>query len=93
MYLSRLKRYDEKLKCVVTLTKKLALKQAKQADREIASGNYRGPLHGIPWGVKDLFAMRGYQTTWGAKPYQNQVIDKERNSYRKIRGSWYCVGC
>ena len=84
MYLSRLKRYDKKLKCVVTLTEKLALKQAKQADREIASGNYRGPLHGIPWGVKDLFAMRGYQTTWGAKPYQNQVIDKNATVIERL---------
>lgn len=75
MYLDRLKRYDPKLKCVVTLTEELALKQAKRADDEIAAGNYRGPLHGIPWGAKDLLAVKGYKTTWGAMPYKDQVID------------------
>ncbi|NQV35567.1 MAG: amidase, partial [Phycisphaeraceae bacterium] len=74
MYLKRLKRYDPQLKCVVTLTEALALKQAKRADEEIAAGQYRGPLHGIPWGAKDLLAVKGYRTTWGAMPYKDQVL-------------------
>ena len=75
MYLNRLKRYDPMLHCVVTLTEELALKQARKADREIAAGNYRGLLHGIPYGVKDLLATRGIRTTWGAEPYRDQVFD------------------
>ncbi len=75
MYLRRLKRFDPVLHCVITLTEELALEQARRADEEIASGHYRGPLHGIPWGVKDLLAVRGYRTTWGAEPYQDQIID------------------
>jgi len=73
MYLARLKRYDPQLQCVISLTEDLALKQAKRADKEIAAGNYRGPLHGIPWGAKDLLAFPGYRTTWGATPYKNQT--------------------
>ncbi len=76
MYISRLKRYGPELKCVITLTEELALKQAGRADREIAEGNYRGVLHGIPYGVKDLFSVKGYKTTWGAMPYRDQVIDE-----------------
>jgi Asp-tRNA(Asn)/Glu-tRNA(Gln) amidotransferase A subunit family amidase len=75
MYLRRLKRYDPYLHCVVTLTEELALTQAKRADDEMAQGIYRGPLHGIPWGAKDLLATKGIPTTWGAKPYEDQVID------------------
>lgn len=75
LYLDRLQQYDPVLKCVVTLTEDLALKQAKRADREIAAGRYRGPLHGIPWGAKDLIAYPGYPTTWGAEPFRDQVID------------------
>ena len=75
LYLARLKRYDPILHCVVTLTEDLALKQARQADREIAAGNYRGLLHGIPYGAKDLLATRGIKTTWGAEPYRDQVFD------------------
>ncbi len=73
LYLDRLRRFDPLLKCVVTLLEDPALAQAAQADREIAAGNYRGPLHGIPWGAKDLLALPGYPTTWGAKPYENQM--------------------
>ncbi|MFI5127596.1 MAG: amidase family protein, partial [Candidatus Acidiferrales bacterium] len=65
MYLTRLKRYDSLLHFVITLTEDRALAQAKEADREIAAGKYRGPLHGIPWGAKDLLAVKGYPTTWG----------------------------
>ncbi len=75
MYLARLKRFGPKLRCVVTLTEDLALKQAAAADEEIKRGKYRGPLHGIPWGAKDLFATKGIRTTWGAEPFRDQVID------------------
>jgi len=77
LYLARLKRFDPLLKCVVTLTEETALKQAALADQEILSGHYRGPLHGIPWGAKDLIAYPGYPTTWGATPFKNRVIDQK----------------
>jgi Asp-tRNA(Asn)/Glu-tRNA(Gln) amidotransferase A subunit family amidase len=73
LYLDRLQRYDPILRCVVTFTADLALKQARRADREIARGEYRGWLHGIPYGAKDLLATRGIRTTWGAEPYRDQV--------------------
>jgi Asp-tRNA(Asn)/Glu-tRNA(Gln) amidotransferase A subunit family amidase len=73
MYLDRLKKYSPKLLCVITLTEELALEQAARADKEIAAGKYRGPLHGIPYGAKDLFNTKGIKTTWGAEPYQEQV--------------------
>ena len=75
--LARLRRLDETLKCVVTLTEERALRQADALDREIAEGRWRGPLHGIPYGAKDLFAVKGYPTTWGAKPYAAQTIDAD----------------
>ncbi len=74
--LERLKKYDPVLHCVVTLTEDLALEQAARADREIAAGRYRGPLHGVPWGAKDLLAVKGYKTTFGASPYKDQTIDR-----------------
>ena len=77
MYLARLKKYDPVLKAVITLTEDRALRQAKAADEEISRGKYRGPLHGIPWGAKDLLAVRGYKTTWGAGPYREQTIDAD----------------
>ncbi len=77
MYLARLKRYDPILHCVITYTEERALAQAAKADEEIAAGHSRGPLHGVPWGVKDLFAVKGYRTTWGAGPYRDQVIDED----------------
>lgn len=73
IYLERLQRFDPKLRCVITLTRDLALKQAKSADREIAARKYRGPLHGIPWGGKDLLDTAGIRTTYGAAPYRNRV--------------------
>jgi Asp-tRNA(Asn)/Glu-tRNA(Gln) amidotransferase A subunit family amidase len=85
MYLERLKKYGPKLNCVVTLTEDLALQQAAAADREIRAGHYRGPLHGIPWGAKDLFATKGIPTTWGAGPYQNQVIDYDATIVERLR--------
>ncbi len=77
VYLDRLKRFDPLLKCVITLTEDLAIKQAAKADAEIAAGLYRGPLHGIPWGAKDLIAYPGYPTTWGATPFKDRVIDEK----------------
>ena len=73
LYLDRLQRFDPKLRCVITLTSGVALSQARQADREIAAGQYRGPLHGIPWGAKDLLDTAGIPTTYGAEPYRNRV--------------------
>src|SRR5438309_4951011 len=72
--LQRLRQFDPVLRCVVTYTEELALKQAEQADHEIAAGRYRGPLHGIPWGAKDLISYPGYRTTWGAAPYRDQIL-------------------
>ena len=85
LYLSRLKYYDPKLHCVVSLTEDLALEQARRADQEIAAGNYRGPLHGVPWGAKDLLAVRGYPTTWGASPYRQRTIDNDAAVYERLR--------
>ncbi len=73
IYLKRLERFDPKLHCVITLTRDLALAQAKKADQEIAAGHYRGPLHGIPWGAKDLLDTAGIPTTYGAEPFRNRV--------------------
>src|SRR5205823_2209956 len=73
IYMQRIERFDPKLRCVITLTRDLALSQAKQADAEIAAGKYRGPLHGIPWGGKDLVDTAGIATTYGAEPYRNRV--------------------
>jgi Asp-tRNA(Asn)/Glu-tRNA(Gln) amidotransferase A subunit family amidase len=84
MYLARLKRYDPVLKAVITLTEDRARRQAKAADEEIARGHYRGPLHGIPWGAKDLLAVKGYKTTWGAGPYRDQVIDADATVVRRL---------
>ena len=87
MYLARLKRFGPKLNCVVTLTEELALAQATAADNEIKRGKYRGPLHGIPWGAKDLFATKGIRTTWGAEPYREQVIDYDAAVVEKLRAA------
>jgi Asp-tRNA(Asn)/Glu-tRNA(Gln) amidotransferase A subunit family amidase len=84
MYIARLKRFGPKLLCIVTLTEDLALKQAAAADAEIKRGKYRGPLHGIPWGAKDLFATKGIKTTWGAEPYRDQVIDYDSTVVERL---------
>jgi len=84
MYLARLKKYDPILKCVISLNEERALRQARAADTEIARGRYRGPLHGIPWGAKDLLAVRGYKTTWGAGPYKEQVIDADATVVQRL---------
>lgn len=75
LYIDRLKRYDPVLKCVVNLTEELALRQAAEADRELAAGTPRGPLHGVPWVAKDLISYPGYKTTWGAAPFRDQTLD------------------
>ena len=84
LYLDRLKAYGLALECVVTLTEELALAQAARADREIAAGRYRGPLHGIPWGAKDLLATKGIRTTWGAAPYKDRVLDEDATVVKKL---------
>src|SRR2546423_635659 len=85
MYLDRLKRYGDRLHCVVTLTEDLARAQAAAADKEIKAGKYRGPLHGIPFGVKDLFDTKGIKTTWGAKPYENRVAQVDATIVERLR--------
>ena len=85
MYLERLKKHGMRLNSVVTLTEELALAQAVQADKEIKSGKYRGPLHGIPWGAKDLFATKGIPTTFGAAPYKAQIIDYDATVVERLR--------
>ena len=87
MYIARIRRYDPVLKCVVTLMEDRAMAQARAADAEIARGKYRGPLHGIPWGAKDLLAVRGYKTTWGAGPFRNQVIDDDATVVERLDGA------
>ena len=84
MYLSRLKRLDPQLHCVITLTEDRARAQAKAADLEIARGKYRGPLHGLPWGAKDLLAVKGYPTTWGAGLYKDQTFDYDATVVRRL---------
>jgi Asp-tRNA(Asn)/Glu-tRNA(Gln) amidotransferase A subunit family amidase len=84
LYLRRLKKYDPVLHCVITLTEERAMAQARAADEEIARGKYRGPLHGIPWGAKDLLAVRGYRTTWGAGPYRDQLIDEDATVVQRL---------
>ena len=84
IYLRRLERFDPKLKCVITLTPELALKQAKAADAEIAAGKYRGALHGIPWGAKDLLDTAGIATTYGAEPFKNRKPDKDATVVRRL---------
>lgn len=84
LYLSRLKRYDPTLHCVVSLTEDLALRQAAKADAEIKAGRYRGLLHGIPWGAKDLLAVKGTRTTFGASPYKDQVLDVDATVFTRL---------
>ena len=87
MYLARLRRYDPVLQCVAAYTDELAIKQAQRADDEIARGLYRGPLHGIPWGAKDLLATRGYPTQWGAKPYEGQQLDVDATVVQRLEAA------
>lgn len=87
MYISRLKRLNEKLECVITFTDDLALEQAKKADKEIKEGNYKGILHGIPYGVKDLLSYPGYKTTWGATSYKDQKLDETATVIKKLEAA------
>lgn len=84
LYLDRLKKYGDTLQCVVAILEERAIAQARKADEEIAAGKYRGPLHGIPYGVKDLLAVKGTKTTWGAMPYKDQVIDETATVVEKL---------
>jgi Asp-tRNA(Asn)/Glu-tRNA(Gln) amidotransferase A subunit family amidase len=86
-YLERLKRYGPKLECVVTLTEDLALQQARRADAELKAGKYRGPLHGIPYGAKDLLAVKGIPTTWGTAPFTNQVFDYDATVIKRLEAA------
>ena len=87
LYLERLQRFNPKLRCVITLTRELALAQAKQADEEIAAGNYRGPLHGIPWGTKDLLDTAGIPTTYGAEPFRNRVPTEDAAVVKRLHNA------
>jgi Asp-tRNA(Asn)/Glu-tRNA(Gln) amidotransferase A subunit family amidase len=84
MYTERLKRYDPLLHFVITLTTSRAMAQAREADAEIARGHYRGPLHGLPWGAKDLLAVKGYPTTWGAGGFEHQMIDEDATVVKRL---------
>ena len=85
IYLERLQRFDPKLHCAITLTRELALAQAKQADAEIAAGKYRGALHGIPWGAKDLLDTAGIPTTYGAEPFRNRIPEEDATVVRRLQ--------
>ena len=87
IYLARLKRFDPNLRCVITLTDELALAQARKADQEIAAGKYRGPLHGIPWGAKDLLDTAGIATTYGAEPFRNRVPAADATVVKRLHGA------
>jgi Asp-tRNA(Asn)/Glu-tRNA(Gln) amidotransferase A subunit family amidase len=84
IYLDRIERFDPKLRCVITVTRDLALEQARRADSEIAAGKYRGPLHGIPWGTKDLLDTKGIRTTWGAEPFRDRVPKEDGAVVRRL---------
>lgn len=84
-FLERLKKWGDTLHCVITLTEDTALLQARKADEDLKKGIYRGPLQGIPYGLKDLYAVRGYKTTWGATPYKNQIIDEDAFVYTQLK--------
>lgn len=87
MYIKRLKEYGTQLECVITVTEELGIKQARKADEEIKNGRYLGPLHGIPYGAKDLLAVSGYKTTWGANTHKDQVINKTATVIKKLENS------
>ena len=86
-FIDRLKKWGDTIESVITLTEDLAMKEAKQADDELKKGIYRGPLHGIPYGLKDLFAVKQYKTTWGSTPYKDQVVDEDAFVYTKLKES------
>src|SRR6202012_2858017 len=92
MYLTRLKRYDPILHFAVTLTEERAMTQAREADREIAAGKYRGLLHGLPWGAKDLLAVKGYPTTWGAGGFEHQSLDDDATVVKRLDAAVAVLG-
>jgi Asp-tRNA(Asn)/Glu-tRNA(Gln) amidotransferase A subunit family amidase len=87
IYLRRIEQFDPKLRCVITLTRDLALAQARKADAEIAAGKYRGPLHGIPWGSKDLLDTAGIPTTYGAEPYRNRIPKEDASVVKRLHAA------
>lgn len=86
-FIDRIKKYGDTLACVISITEEIAMQQAQQADAEIAAGKYKGILHGIPYGLKDLFAVKGTKTTWGAAPYKNQIIEEDAVVYTKLKAA------
>lgn len=86
-FIERLKKWGDTLEAVITLTEELAMAQARAADEEIKSGKYRGPLHGIPYGLKDLFSVKGYKTTWGSVAYKDQIINEDAYVYSRLRNA------
>jgi len=86
-FIDRIKKYGDTLHCLISLTENIAMEEARQADAEIAQGKYRGPLHGIPYGLKDLFAVKGTKTTWGAAPYKDQDIEENAYVYTKLKAA------
>lgn len=86
-FIDRIKKFGDSLHCVISIPEEIAMEQAKQADAEIAKGKYRGLLHGIPYGLKDLFAVKGTKTTWGAAPYKDQVIDEDAFVYTQLKAA------
>jgi Asp-tRNA(Asn)/Glu-tRNA(Gln) amidotransferase A subunit family amidase len=93
MYLARLHKYNDKLNCVVTFLDETAHAQAKQADSEISAGRYKGPLHGIPWGAKDIIAVKGFKTTWGSNAYKDQMIDEDASVIEMLRDAGAVLLC
>ena len=87
MYLERLEKHHSQLECLISFTRELALEQAERADDEIRQGRYRGPLHGIPWGAKDLLAVQGYRTTWGAASHRDQVLEMDATVVQRLEES------
>jgi Asp-tRNA(Asn)/Glu-tRNA(Gln) amidotransferase A subunit family amidase len=93
LYIERIKRYSDTLQCVISVMEATALQRAAQADAEIAAGKYKGPLHGIPYGIKDLFSVDGTKTTWGAAPYKDQVIDGTATVVKKLNDAGGVLIC
>lgn len=93
LYISRIKKYSDTLQCVISILEERAMREAKQADDEIAKGKYRGPLHGIPYGVKDLLAVEGTKTTWGATPYKDQTIEATATVVKKLQDAGAVLIC
>ncbi|HEX8871962.1 MAG TPA: amidase, partial [Candidatus Acidoferrum sp.] len=87
IYLKRIERFDPKLRCIITVTRDLAMAQARKADEEIAAGNYRGPLHGIPWGGKDLLDTAGIPTTYGAEPFRNRIPAEDAAVVKRLHAA------